>query len=124
MQMEKEMEIETETETETEMEMEMEMVEMEMDIEMEMEMDMEMEMEMWMEMEMDIFGAPKACSQLRFASKWLLTPDFEVLEASGARKVDQGSPKKPPKSSRGALKRLPRGSSEVLWELLEVQKAP
>ena len=53
-----------------------------------------------------------------------LTPDFEVLEASGARKGDQGSPKKPPRSSRGALKRLPRGSLEVHWELLEVQKAP
>ena len=34
------------------------------------------------------------------------------------------SPKKPPRSSRGVLKRLPRGSLEVLWKLLEVQKAP
>ena len=83
-----------------------------------------MEMEMEMETEMEIFGARKACSQFRFASKWLLTPDFEVLEASGARNGDQKSPKKPPRSSRGALKRLPRGSLEVLWELLEVQKAP
>ena len=79
MQMEKEMEIETETKTETETEMEM-----------------KMEIEMEMEMEMEIFGARKACSQRRFASKWLLTPDFEVLEASGARKGDQGSPKKSP----------------------------
>ena len=53
-----------------------------------------------------------------------MTLDFEVLEASGGRKGDQGSPNKPPRSSRGALKRLPRGSVEVLWELLEVQKAP
>ena len=89
-----------------------------------MEMESEMEMEMWMEMEMEIFGARKACSQFRFASKLLLTFDFEVLEASGARKGDQGSPTKPPKSSRGALKRLPRGSLEVLWGLLEVQKIP
>ena len=36
----------------------------------------------------------------------------------------QEGPKKPPRSSRGVLKRLPRGSLEVLWELLEVQKAP
>ena len=99
-------------------------MEMWMEMAMEMAMEMEMWMEMWMEMEMEIFGARKACSQSRFASKWLLTPDFEVLEASGARKGDQGSPKKPPRSSRGALKRLPRGSLEVLWELLEVQKAP
>ena len=95
---------------------------------MEMWMEMAMEMEMWMEMVMEmvmvIFGARKARSELRFASKWLLTSDFEVPEASGTPKGDQESPKKPPRSSRGALKRLPRGSLEVLWELLEVQKAP
>ena len=36
----------------------------------------------------------------------------------------QEAPKKPPRSCRGALKRLPKGTVEVLWELLEVQKAP
>ena len=78
MQMEKEMEIEKETETETETEM-------------------HMEMEMEMEMETEIFGAWKASSELRFASKWFLTPDFEVLEASEARRGDQERPKKPPR---------------------------
>ena len=40
----------------------------------------------------EIFGARKASSELRFASKRLLTLDFEVLEASGAPKVDQERP--------------------------------
>ena len=50
-----------------------------------------------------VFGAPKASWELRFASKRLLTADFEPLEAAGAPKVDQESPKK-----------LPRGPQE-LW---------
>ena len=49
------------------------------------------------------------------ASKRLLTLDVEVLEASGASKGDQESPKRRPR-------RL--GSLEVLWALLEVHTAP
>ena len=49
---------------------------------------MEREMEMEMEMVMVIFGSLKASSELSFASKWVLTSDFEVLEASGAPKGD------------------------------------
>ena len=77
-----------------------------------------MEMEMWMEMVMVmvmvIFGARKAMSELRFASKWLLTSDFEVLEASGAPKGDQERPKKFPKAS----KKLPRSPQEAPKRLL------
>ena len=66
---------------------------MEMEMWMEMAMEMAMEMEMWMEMVMEmvmvIFGARKARSELRFASKLLLISDFDVLEASGAPKGDQ-----------------------------------
>ena len=86
---------------------------MEMEMWMEMAMEMAMEMEMWMEMVMEmvmvIFGARKARSELRFASKWLLTSDFEVLEASGAPKGDQERPKKFPK----APKKLPRSPQEA-----------
>ena len=78
---------------------------MEMEMEVAMAMAMEMEMEMEMEMVMVIFGARKASSELRFASKWLLTSDFEVLEASGVPKGDQESPKKPPKWSQITLHR-------------------
>ena len=52
---------------------------MQMQMQMQMEKEMEMEMEMDMEMVMVIFGARKASSELRFASKWLLTSDFEAL---------------------------------------------
>ena len=45
-----------------------------------------------MEMEMVIFEAPKASWELRFASKRLLTSDFEALEAAGTPKGDPGSP--------------------------------
>ena len=92
-----------------------------------MEMEIEMELAMEMEMVMVIFGARKASSEFRFASKWFLTSDFEALEASGVPKGDQESPEssqEAPRSSRGVFKRLPRGSLEVLWEFLEVQKAP
>ena len=78
-------------------------------MEMEMWMEMAMEMEMWMEMVMVIFGARKARSELRFASKWLLISDFDVLEASGAPKGDQERPKKFPK----APKKLPRSPQEA-----------
>ena len=87
-------------------------------MEMEMAMEMAMEMEMWMEMVMEmvmvIFGAPKARSELRFASKWLLTSDFEVLEASGAPKGDQESPE----SSQKACKKFPRSPQEAPKRLL------
>ena len=43
---------------------------------------MEMEMAMEMEMVMMIFGAPKASSEIRFASKWFSTSEYQVLEAS------------------------------------------
>ena len=76
---------------------------------------MEIEMEMEMEMEMEIFGARKASSELRFASKWLLTSDFEVLEASGAPKGDQESPKKLPRSPQEAPEESSRGSQEAPW---------
>ena len=46
------------------------------------------------------------------------------LEYQKATRRAPRAPKKPPRSSLGVLKRLPRGSLEVLWELLEVQKAP
>ena len=50
---------------------------MAMEMWMEMAMEMAMEMEMWMEMVMEkvmvIFGVRTARSELRFASKWLLT---------------------------------------------------
>ena len=53
---------------------------MRMTMEMEMWMEMAMEMEMWMKMELEmvmvIFGARKARSELRFASKLVLTSDF------------------------------------------------
>ena len=91
MQMEKEIETETETETETEMEVEMDM-----------------------ETEMEVFGARKACSELKFASKWVLTFDFEVLEASGVPKSDQESPE----SSQEAPNKLPRSPQEAPKRLL------
>ena len=102
-----------------EMEMWMEMA-MEMAMEMEMWMEMAMEMEMWMEMVMEmemvmvIFGARKASSELRFASNWLLTTDFEVLEASGVPKGDQESPE----SSQEAPKKLPRSFQKAPKRLL------
>ena len=88
---------------------------MEMEMWMEMAMEMAMEMEMWMEMVMEmvmvIFGARKARSELRFAGKWVLTSDFEVLEASGAPKGDQESPKKLPRSPEEPS----RGSRDAPW---------
>ena len=86
---------------------------MEMEIWMEMALEMAMEMEMWMKMVMEmvmvIFGARKARSELRFASKWLLTSYFEILEASGAPKGDQEKLKKFPNAS----KKLPRSPQEA-----------
>ena len=86
---------------------------------MEMWTEIAMEMEMWMEMVMEmvmvIFGARKARSELRFASKWLLTSDFEVLEASGAPKGDQEGPKKLPRSPQEAPEEPSRGSQEAPW---------
>ena len=91
---------------------------MEMEMWMEMAMEMAMEMEMWMKMEMEmvmvIFGARKASSELRFASNWLFTSDFEVLEASGVPRGDQESPE----SSQEAPKKLPRSSQEAPKRLL------
>ena len=84
-------------------------------MEMAMEMEMETEMEMVMVIVMVIFGARKARSELRFASKWVLTSDFEVLEASGALKVDQESPKKLPRSPQEAPEESSRGSQEASW---------
>ena len=78
-------------------------------MEMEMEMEVAMEMEMEMECEMVIFGYLKASSELRFASKWVLTTDFEVLEASGIPKGDQESPE----SAQEAPKKLPRIPQEA-----------
>ena len=69
---------------------------------------------MEMEMVMVIFGARKASSELRFASKWLLTSDFEVLEASGAPTGDQDSPKELPRSPEEAPTRLLGGAWEAL----------
>ena len=70
---------------------------MEMEMWMEMAMEMAMEMEMWMKMVMEmvmvIFGARKARSELRFASKFFLESYFEALEASGAPEGDQEKPK-------------------------------
>ena len=82
---------------------------------MEMEMAMEMEMEMVMEMVMVIFGARKGRSELRFASKWLLTLDFEVLAASGAPKGDQESSKKLPRSPQEAPEESSRTSQDAPW---------
>ena len=90
-------------------------MEMEMWMEMAMEMAMEMWMKMVMEMVMVIFGARKARSELRFAGKWVLTSDFEVLEASGAPKGDQESPKKLPRSPQEAPGESSRGSQEAPW---------
>ena len=83
-------------------------------MEMEIEVVVAMEMEMEMEMAMVLFGAGKASSELRFASKWLLTSDFEVLEASGVPKGDQESPE----SSQEAPKKLPRSLQEAPKRLL------
>ena len=83
-------------------------------MEMEMEMEMEVAMEMEMVMVMVIFGARKASSELRFASKWLLTSDFDGLEASGVPKGDQESPE----SSQEAPKKLPRSPQEAPKRLL------
>ena len=71
---------------------------MEVETEMEMQMQMQMEMEMDMETVMVIFGSRKARSELRFASQRLWTSDFDVLEAAGAPRSDQESPKKPPRT--------------------------
>ena len=95
------MEVGTETETETKMEMEM-------------EMEVAMETEMEMEMVMVIIGSLKASSELRFASKFVLTSDFEVLEASGIPKGDQESPE----SSQEAPEKLPRSPQEPPKKLL------
>ena len=76
-------------------------------------MEMEVAIVMEMGMVMVIFGARKASSELRFATKWLLTSDFEVLEASGAPKGDQESPKKLPRSPQ----EHPKGSQESHREL-------
>ena len=80
---------------------------MEMEMEVEIEMEVEMEMEM---VNMVIFEAPKASWELRFTSKKRLTSDFEALEAAGAPKGDQETPRSPrrgPKSqSIGAVDRL------------------
>ena len=73
---------------------------------------------------MVIFGAPKACSELRFASKWLLTSDFEALEAAGAPKGDQESPKKLPRSPQEAPTRLLGGALGALWGPRSTQKSP
>ena len=81
-----------------------------------MRMEMEREREMEMEMEMDIFGAlranrevilgvPKASWELRFASKRLWTADFEALEAAGAPRGHQKSPKKPPRRPQVTIHR-------------------
>ena len=88
---------------------------MEMEVLMKMAMEMEMWMKMVMEMVMVIFGARKARSELRFAGKWVLTSDFEVLEASGAPKGDQESPKKLPRSPQEAPEESSRGSQEAPW---------
>ena len=89
-----------------------------------MAMEVEMEVAMAMVMVMVIFGARKASSELRFASKLLLTSDFQVLEASGVQATKRAprAPKKPPRGYRGVLKTLPRDSFEVLWELLKSKK--
>ena len=86
----------------------------------------EVEMEVAMVMVMVIFGARKASSELRFASKLFLTSDFQALEASGVQNGDQESPK----SSEEAPKRLPRSPQDAPKRLLrgavgalEVQKA-
>ena len=93
---------------------------MEVETEMEMRMQMEMEMEMKMDMEMGmlIFGSRKASSEPRFASRWLLTSDFEVLAASGARKGDQESSKKLPRSPQEAPEEPSRSSQEAPWRCL------
>ena len=88
--------------------------EMETETRMEMEMEMEVAMETEMKMEMVIIGSLKASSELRFASKWVLTSDFEVLEASGIPKGDQESPE----SSQEAPKKLPRSHQEAPKRLL------
>ena len=90
-------------------------MEMWMEMAMAMEMEMEIEMEMVMEMVMVIFGARKASSERRFASRWLLTPDFEVLAASGAPKGDQESPKKLARSPQEAPEEPSRGHQEAPW---------
>ena len=91
----------------------------EMEIWMEMAMEMATEIDMWkkmvFEIVMVIFGARKARSELRFASKWVLTSDFEVLEASGAPKIHQESPKKVPRSPQEAPEESSRGSQEAPW---------
>ena len=85
-----------------------------MEMEMEMEMEVAMEMEMEMEMGMVIFGSLKASSELRFASKWVLTSDSEHLEASGVPKGDQESPE----SFEEAPEKLPRSPQEAPKKLL------
>ena len=112
-----------EMEMEVAMEMEMEM-EVAMEMEMEMEMEVAMEMEMEMEMVMVIFGAPRASSVFRFVSKRFLTSDFEGLEASGAPKGDQESPKELPRSPEEAPTRLLRGALGALWGPRSTQKSP
>ena len=73
---------------------------------------------------MVIFGAPKASSELRCASKWLLTFDFEALEASGVPKGDQESPKKLPRSPQEAPTRLLGGALGALGGPRSIQKSP
>ena len=90
-------------------------MEMWMEMAMEMAMEMEMRMKIVMEMVMVIFGARKARSEVRFAGKWVLISDFEVLEASGAPKDVQKSLKKFPRSPQEAPRESSRGSQEVPW---------
>ena len=76
---------------------------------------MEVARKMEMEMVMVIFGARKASSELRFASKWLLTSDFEVLEASGVPKGDQEKPRELRRSPQEAPEESSRRSQEAPW---------
>ena len=83
-------------------------------MEMEMEIEEAMEMEMEMEMLMVIFGSLKASWEVKFAVKWVLTSNFEILEASGVRKGDQESPE----SSQEAPKKFLRSPQEAPKRLL------
>ena len=55
-----------------------------------------------------VFGAPKASREFRFASQRLWTSDFDALEAAGAPRSDQESPKKPPRRPQVTIHRLCR----------------
>ena len=94
-------------------------MEMAMERKVAMEMELEVAMDMEREMEMVIFGArkanwevvfgaPKASREFRFASQRLWTSDFDVLEAAGAPRSDQESPKKPPGRPQVTIHRLCR----------------